>query len=434
MKFSADPSPQLASIVKRPVDFILEKLTDSATYRALREALAAPVASEEHQTVSICGVRGSLAPFIAAGLFRDFNAPVVIFCNPDEEEVYDNDLPLLLGGHPFCNTADELSPALGRLSGSESLVVLAGFDDIGIGVCSTETSREKVFRLATGDDAGYNALMAFLKSNGFEKREFVEDEGEYSVRGSIIDVFCYGSREPLRIEFFGDMVSSLRSFDTDSQLSSASIDSIDLFGSFTNEEQGTAKQTGILDYLPASTIIIIDDATTLAGEENRLLLEAALPRFRHVLVHRIETHGIDFGAGAQEKLQGNFRILANRLEQKTAKGLKTLFACSSRREIEELAEFIAEEKASDRTSKPPEAFEWIPVTLHTGFEYNDLSVYAESDIFGKFHTRHAHRRRKIRGISLKELQRLKVGDYVVHEDYGIGIFRSLETIQVGNSE
>jgi len=434
MKFSADPTPQLASIIKRPVDFILEKLTASAPYRALYEALAAPPSDEKHHTVSICGVRGSLAPFIATGLYRDFNAPAVLFCSIEEQEVYDNDLPLLLDGHPFCNTADELSPALGRLSGNESLVVLASFGDIGTGVCSTETSGERVFRLSTGDDAGYDALMEFLKNNGFEKREFVENEGEYSVRGSIIDLFCYGSREPVRIEFFGDTVSSLRSFDTDSQLSSASIDSIDLFGNFTNEEKGTAKQAGMLDYLPASTIIIIDDATTLAGDENRALLEAALPRFRHVLIHRIEKHGIDFGAGAQEKLQGNFRLLADRIGQKTSKGLKTLFACSSRREIEELAEFLAEEKGTDRTSNPPEAFEWIPVTLHTGFEYSDLSVYTESDIFGKFHTRHAHRRRKVRGISLKELQRLKVGDYVVHEDYGIGIFRSLETIQVGNSE
>jgi transcription-repair coupling factor (superfamily II helicase) len=429
MKFSANPAPQFASIVKRPVDLVLDSLAASVPYRALREALSASATAGERGAVSICGVRGSLAPFIAAGLFRDFDAPVAIFCSADEEEVYDNDLPLLLGGKPFRNTADELSPALGMLSRRESLVVLAAFEDLGVEVCSAELAGERLFSLSAGSDAGYDALMQFLKNNGFEKREFVENEGEFSVRGSIIDVFCYGSREPVRIEFFGDTVSSLRNFDTDSQLSTSAIGSADLFGSFT-QEGAADDHSGILDYLPESTIILIDDATAMQGSANRAMLEEALPRFRHIVIHRIDRQGIDFGSGEQQRLQGNFRMLAERLQAEAGRGLKPLFACASRREIEELAEFIADENAG----KSPDAIEWIPANLHSGFSFGELNLYTESDIFGKFHTHKTHRKRKVRGISLKELQRLKVGDYVVHEDYGVGVFRSLETIQVGDSE
>ncbi|UWX57004.1 transcription-repair coupling factor [Chlorobaculum sp. MV4-Y] len=428
MKFSANPAPQFASIVKRPVDLVIDSLAASAPYRALREALSV-TADEEHRPVDICGVRGSLAPFIAAGLFRDFDAPVVLFCSADEEEVYDNDLPLLLGGKPFRNTADELSPALGMLSRRESLVVLAAFEDVGVEVCSAESSGERLFSLSAGSDVGYDALMQFLKNNGFEKREFVENEGEFSVRGSIIDVFSYGSREPVRIEFFGDTVSSLRNFDTDSQLSTSAIESVDLFGSFTQNSEATS-HSGILDYLPESTIIVIDDATAMQSATSRAVLEAALPRFRHVVIHRIDRQGIDFNSSEQQHLQGNFRLLAGRLQEKAERGLKPLFACASRREIEELAEFIADENAG----KSPDAIKWIPANLHSGFSFGELNLYTESDIFGKFHTYKTHRKRKVRGISLKELQRLKVGDYVVHEDYGVGVFRSLETIQVGDSE
>ena len=430
MKFSANPAPQFASIVKRPVDLVLDSLAASAPYRALRDALLASATAGERGAVSICGVRGSLAPFIAAGLFRDFDAPVAIFCSADEEEVYDNDLPLLLGGKPFRNTADELSPALGMLSRRESLVVLAAFEDLGVEVCSAAAAGERLFSLVAGSDAGYDALMQFLKNNGFEKREFVENEGEFSVRGSIIDVFCYGSREPVRIEFFGDTVSSLRNFDTDSQLSTSAIGSVDLFGSFTQEGGTADSHSGILDYLPESTIILIDDATAMQSATSRDLLEEALPRFRHVVLHRIDRQGIDFGSGEQQRLQGNFRMLAERLQAEAGRGLKPLFACASRREIEELAEFIADENAG----KSPDAIEWIPANLHSGFSFGELNLYTESDIFGKFHTHKTHRKRKVRGISLKELQRLKVGDYVVHEDYGVGVFRSLETIQVGDSE
>jgi transcription-repair coupling factor (superfamily II helicase) len=428
MKFSANPAPQFASIVKRPVDLVIDSLAASAPYRALREALSV-TADEERRPVDICGVRGSLAPFIAAGLFRDFDAPVVLFCSADEEEVYDNDLPLLLGGKPFRNTADELSPALGMLSRRESLVVLAAFEDVGVEVCSAESSGERLFSLSAGSDVGYDALMQFLKNNGFEKREFVENEGEFSVRGSIIDVFSYGSREPVRIEFFGDTVSSLRNFDTDSQLSTSAIESVDLFGSFTQNSEATS-HSGILDYLPESTIIVIDDATAMQSATSRAVLEAALPRFRHVVIHRIDRQGIDFNSSEQQHLQGNFRLLAGRLQEKAERGLKPLFACASRREIEELAEFIADENAG----KSPDAIKWIPANLHSGFSFGELNLYTESDIFGKFHTHKTHRKRKVRGISLKELQRLKVGDYVVHEDYGVGVFRSLETIQVGDSE
>jgi transcription-repair coupling factor (superfamily II helicase) len=433
MKFSADPTPQFANIVKRPADLVLDSLAASAPYCSLREALSADETTGNRRAVNICGVRGSLAPFIAAGLFRDFDAPVAIFCSADAEEVYDNDLPLLLGDKPFRNTADELSPALGMLSRCESLVVLAAFEDLGVEVCSTAAAGERLFSLVAGSDAGYNALMQFLKSNGFEKREFVENEGEFSVRGSIIDVFCYGSREPVRIEFFGDTVSSIRSFDTDSQRSTSTIVSVDLFGSFTSEGSA-AEHSGILDYLPESTIILIDDATAMQSAASCDLLKATLPRFRHVVIHRIGREGIDFASGEQHRLQGNFRLLAGRLQEEAGRGLKPLFACASRREIEELAEFISEESGPDQQREASGSIEWIPANLHSGFSFGELNLYTESDIFGKFHTHKTHRKRKVRGISLKELQRLKVGDYVVHEDYGVGVFRSLETIQVGDSE
>ena len=430
MKRSADSAPHSASIVKKPLSFILETLRASEPYQSVHEALATVSPESGREAVHISGVRGSLAPAIAAALSGDFDGPVLLLCTPEAEEVFDNDLPLLLENRPLHNTVDELSPALGKLSRNEPVVVLASFEDLGTAVCDAEASAGRIFSLATNEDAGYDALMEFLKENGFDKCDFVENEGEFSVRGSIVDVFCYGGREPVRIEFFGDTVSSLRTFDTDSQLSSNTIESVDLFGTFSQKEaDGAAKQSGILDYLPESALVIIDDVTAMNGSDHLAMLEAALPRFRHVLLHRVDKQGIDFKSSEQQKLQGNFRMLAGRLQQEVSDGLKPLFACASKREIEELAEFLIEEQAESI-----DAIEWIPANLYAGFGFSGLDLFTESDIFGKFHTRNPHRKRKVRGISLKELQRLKVGDYVVHEDYGVGVFRSLETIQVGDSE
>lgn len=428
MKRSADSAQHTASIVKKPLSFILETLRASAPYQSVHEALAA---DGGHEAVHISGVTGSLAPAIAAALAGDFDAPVLLLCSPEAEEVYDNDLPLLLKKTRICNTADELSPALGKLSRNEPVVVIASFNDLDTEVCSAEEAERRIFLLATDEDAGYEKLMAFLKENGFDKREFVENEGEFSVRGSIVDVFCYGGREPVRIEFFGDTVSSLRTFDTESQLSSNPIDKTELFGTFTAKKgESEAKSSGILDYLPSSALVIIDDATAMQSYGHLDLLETALPRFRHLLLHRVEKQGIDFNSTEQRRLQGNFRMLAERLQNEATDGLKPLFAVASKREIEELAEFLADENAIQSF----DSIEWIQANLYAGFAFGGLDLFTESDIFGKFHTRNPHRKRKMRGISLKELQRLKVGDYVVHEDYGVGVFRSLETIQVGDSE
>ncbi len=434
MSPSNDTARQFASIVKRPVSFLQETLASSAPYIAVHEALSAGTNGDRRDRIAVSGLRGSLAAVLAAQLFHDFSSPVVLFCGPEYIELYDNDLPVLIPAKAVCSTDDGLSPTLGKLAQGSAVMVIASFDDIETPVCSLDESAGRMFPVRSGAETGYDALMTFLSLNGFQKREFVEDEGEFSVRGSIVDVFGYGATEPLRIEFFGDTVSSLRGFDVDSQLSSGSLDAAELFGSFTTAKgEGAAQSAGILDFLPPSTIVIVDDATVLAGEDCREKLEAALPGFRHIVVHRIEKRGIDFTAGAQDRLQGNFRLLAERLLLDAGSDLTTVFACSSRREIEELSEFLNEELHAGNASAQTEVG-WLPANLHTGFRFGGLDLYTESDIFGKFHTHRAHRRRKVKGISLKDLQRLKVGDYVVHEDYGIGVFKSLETIQVGNSE
>ena len=428
MTMFPDSVHRFSRVVKRPLSYLQEALKGSSAYRSLHEALQTGGSG-----MTITGVHGSLCSILAVQLFRDCGVPVLIVCTPDTRELYDNDLELLLPEHTFFRADDELSPALGKLAGKTAVVVLADFEDLEKQVCGPDESASRLFLLQQGKDAGYDALMSFLENNGFVRREFVEDEGEFSVRGSIVDVFSFGSKEPVRLEFFGDTVTSVRTFDIDSQRSAATLDAVELTGNFTVAEGLDRPEWLLPDYLPSSSLVIIDDQRAMSREAGGERLAAALARVRHVVVNRFQKSGIDFHAGSQEKIQANFRLFASRLQPETGSGRKPVFACASRKEIEELTEFLAEESPAG-TGDHRIDIDWFPVNLHTGFVFENLDVYTESDIFGKFHTHRPHRRRKIRGISLKDLQRLKVGDHVVHEDYGIGIFRSLETIQVGNSE
>ena len=436
MKTLSDLDPQSTAVIKKNPTFLFDTIRQSSQYALLKESVlnCLPDKKGRYTPITLSGLHGSLSSIIAAVLFTDLHSSLMLLCGQNSFERYENDVDVLLPKETLCNTSDELSLSIGALSIGKKSVILSFFDDLDVTLCKPAEAEKRIFRIKTELDSGYEPLKRFLVGNSFEQREFVEDEGEFSVRGSIIDVFPCGAREPVRIEFFGDTVTSLRVFDINSQLSGKILASADLTACFTDALNSTTEpETGILDYLNPATLIFIDDDREFASRDNHDILSAALSRFRCIRIDSSGLSSIDFCSGPQKKLNANFRTLAALLQQETAEHKKPLFATSSRREIAELTDFLTVEISSAKRTGQLEA-SWIPLNLHTGFIFNDLDLYTESDIFGKLHAHKAHRKRKIRGISLKDLQKLKVGDYVVHEDYGIGIFQSLETITAGNSE
>ncbi len=436
MKTLSDTEQKSTAVTKRNSSFLFDILRQSAPYSLLIKAVEEITPDKGvFAPIDISGLQGSLSSLLAAALFAGQRSPLMVLSGQNSFELYRNDVVALLPRESICNTSDELSFSIGAMSLGKKSIILSYFDDLDITLCKPAEAESRIFRLKTEENAGYEKLKRFLEANNFEQREFVEDEGEFSMRGSIVDVFPFGSQEPLRIEFFGDTVTSLRVFDINSQLSGKTVQAADLTASFTDEtnNNGADSETTILDYLDPETVIIIDDTAGFESRDSYETLTAVLSRFRCIRIMPFSACAIDFGAVAQKKLNANFRILATLLQQESAQHRKPLFATSSRREIAGLTDFLAEEMASSNSATLLDA-SWIPVNLHTGFIFGELDLYTESDIFGKLHSHKAHRRRKIRGISLKDLQKLKVGDYVVHEDYGVGIFKSLETITVGHSE
>ncbi|TLU52082.1 MAG: transcription-repair coupling factor [Chlorobium sp.] len=436
MKTLSDSDLKSAAVTKKNSSFLTETLKQSSPYCILKQSLLDSLSDniDTFSPIDISGVQGSLSSILATALFSDLHSSLMVVCGQNSFELYDNDFDALLPKEKICNTSDELSLSIGSISRCKKSVILSFFDDLDVALCEPIEAESRIFRLKTDHDAGYNNLKNFLTAHNFELREFVENEGEYSVRGSIIDAFAFGAREPYRIEFFGDTVISIRHFDINSQLSGKTNTGADITASFTvTRTTPSVTETTILDYLDPSTVIIIDDAVEFATRDDHDTLLNALSRFRCIRITQHSPSAIDFKSNAQKKLNANFRILATLLQKEIGSNKKPVFATSSRREIEELTDFLAEEMISSGSSCCLEA-SWVPVNLYSGFTFADLDLYTESDIFGKLHSHKTHQKRKIRGISLKDLQKLKVGDYVVHEDYGIGIFKSLETITVGNSE
>ncbi len=431
MKTLSDTPIQPAAVTRKNTGFLFDALKHSAPYKSVLKSLPAPSkdGNGKHRELAVTGLRGSLAPLLAAALFSDSDSPLMVLCGQNSFELYENDLEALLPDEQVCNTSDGISLSLLALLDQKKPVLLSLFDDLDRHLCDPGEAGKRIFRLSVNNDAGYDNLKRFLISNGFEQREFVEDEGEYSLRGAIIDVFPFGATEPLRIEFFGDTVSSMRIFDINSQLSGKALQKADLTAGFT----GTGASATLFDYIDPATIIVLDDYMEFASLDNHEKLSEALSRFRRIAIQPSSPSAVNFNSLPQKKLNANFRLLASLIRQESAEQRKTVFATASQREIRELGDFLSEEMALSENQDVPETW-WVPANLYEGFTFAEIDLYTESDIFGKLHAHKTHRTRKIRGISLKDLQKLKVGDYVVHEDYGIGIFRSLETITVGNSD
>jgi len=434
MKTLSETKISSIPVVKRTPSFLFDTLRQTDAFRLLKKRLeqnGSGSAAQRHP-IEITGISGSLSALTAALLFFETDSPILVISAPENDELFENDFNLLVPSGSFYSVYDQLPLAMKALADGTPVLLHASFRDLQQPLCSPDEIGKKLFRLEREKDAGYEKLKNFLTENQFEHREFVEDEGEFSVRGSIIDIFSFGSPEPVRVEFFGDTVTSLRIFDINSQLSGKTVEHITVTGNFSHEA-GSGKESSMLDYLPESAIILIESTSEPDMQDNADSTIKALSAFRQIQLSAVSSDAIDFGSHPQKKIMANFRLLAGELQKTAANGRQPVFASASKREIDELAEFLGDELHEATETNIPD-IQWIAINLHSGFSFRHLDIYSESDIFGKFHTHKSHRKRKIKGISLKDLHRLKIGDYVVHEDYGIGIFKSLETITVGNSE
>ncbi len=420
-----------ASVTRRSIAYLHEALDDHSAWKGLARELGKN--GDRGLVTAISGVHGSLVSLVASRLAAEEQVPLLVVAGPDYFDIYDNDLSGLLESTAVHTVSDELAPALGALGEGKKVVLLATVDDLLLPLKNPAESSQAVLKLETGHETDYGMMTGFLAANAYRNREFVEEEGDFSMRGSIVDIFPFGSKTPVRAEFFGDSVTSLRAFDINSQLSGETLSNIVVTGSFIAEDERAGDDWNLMDYLPAETLVMVDDIASFLAHEKAGHLSGRLEKFRRIDVNRFEKERHDFQAGAQSRLNANFRLLARELCSQQAQNLRTVFAGKSKKEIEELAEFVSEEIGDAETPAGIEV-NWIALDLHSGFVFNGCDVYTESDIFGKLHTHKSHRKRSFKGISLKDLQKLKVGDYIVHEDYGIGIFRAMETIEVGDSE
>jgi transcription-repair coupling factor (superfamily II helicase) len=441
------------------------ELDNSPLIRTLADKLRA---TRPGDVVLVTGVAGSLTALLVASLHAALERQLVLVMPEKDQALRAADDVALACGEGgvrlFLGREEHEAVLSGRsresndvqslrlLTGGEVRILVTHAAGLAARLPLPAEVQRDALVLTRGNAAGFDATVRRLQQFRFDRADIVEQPGEYAIRGGIIDVFPFIGENPIRIEFFGDTVDSLREFDVTSQRSIRPLDAAtvvpDLLSAEPGEQGMSRGDTTLVEYLSDIAVIVFVEPQECAEVWHGLVtagrpdvvhperLEEVLALFPrlHVASLPVRTPDVDVGARHQPAFNGSVQMLVRDLAERQAGGYRTLVTCETGPERDRIQELIGTAIAAlDDTERPdPARVEYLLEPLHEGFLLPSLrlALYAEHQIFGRV-KRHRHRRKsRFKGITESEMQQLRKGDYVVHEDFGIGRFAGLKTIQV----
>lgn len=439
--------------------------------------------------IQLKGIIGSAKSFVSAAVFTTI--PGVHFhILPDKESAayFYNDLEQILQDvdvetdkkkvlffpSSFKNTLDSgQKDNLGLLSRTEILNRLHTRSRKFIIVTYPEALAEKVvnkkfldkntLKLSSGEAVSLEFVLDLLIEYEFERADFVTEPGQFSLRGGLIDVYSFSGDHPYRIEFEGDRVGSIRTFDPTNQLSIEKKEEISIIPDIRINRERLIKYDSLFTFLPGNTIIWAEDILftrdILEQTEDQNLFLTGIEFTEEIKRHRLIEYGKIFYSGTfnpivysmspQPSFNKNFDLLFENLNQNSAKGIENILLADNPKQAERLKSILedihlkTQEPSSPFTPHPSYPSSLIPHTssnqlhttltfpLHEGFIDKDLKIacYTDHQIFERYHRFHLRDGYVSKeALTLKELYDLRPGDFVTHIDHGIGRFDGLEKI------
>lgn len=344
-------------------------------------------------------------------------------------------------------------------------------------VVSKERLNDQTIRLETGQEVEVVALEKQLRALGFQEVDYVYEPGQFAVRGSILDVYSYSSEYPFRIDFFGDEIDTLRTFEVETQLSLQKRKQVEIVPELAQADH--EQLTSFLHLLPEETLIVTKDLHYVADRigkifdegfsksaqteqmegkseveqeaiRQQMLAETKLIGrgkfltdalgFRRIETATSPTHTaeavITCETTPQPLFHKNFDLLLQTLRDDAAGGKRVFILADSQKQNDRLREIFAS-KVSE-SGGAPVAFTPVDRTLHEGFNDETLGVvlYTDHQIFDRFHKYTLRSDKAKQGkmaLTMKELREMEPGDFVVHVDFGIGKFAGLVRVPAGES-
>ena len=421
----------------------------------------------------VSNLAGSSLSFIVSSYFKLTEKPLLLILNDKEEAAYFlNDLEQLCkqdnvlfypGSYRRPYQIEETDNAnvllraevLNRMNSRKKPAIIITYPDAIFEKVVTKKELDKnTLKVAINDTLSIDFINEVLFEYEFKRVDFVTEPGEFSVRGGIVDVFSFSNEEPYRIEFFGEEVDSIRTFDVETQLSKDRLKKISIIPNVENKQLQENRES-FLEYINKKTVIFVKNENLLLDQLNFLykkaeeafselsteikhtapaglfstsnLIKEQLREF--TLIHTIEgskSDSISFNTKPQPSFNKKFDLLIENLKENNTNGLTNYIACSNEQQSKRLVD-IFEDIEDDITYKT------FVYPLYRGFidMTNNFVCYTDHQIFERYHKfQLKNGYAKKQAITLKELTQLTKGDYVTHIDHGIGRFAGLQKIDI----
>ena len=457
----------------------LRKLGDTITSSDVTLSLSKSK-SRDHtpQNIQLKGLTGSALSLTVSALYAQTELPVLLILNDKEEAAYYlNDLEQLRkeenvlfypGSYRRPYQIEETDNAnvllraevLNRINSRRKSALIVTYPDALFEKVVTRRELDRqTLKINVGDKLSLDFVNETLFEYQFKRVDFVTEPGEFSVRGGILDVFSFSHDQPYRLEFFGNEVDSIRTFDVETQLSDEQVKKISVMPNVENKALDEKRDT-FLNYISSKTLIFIKNRSLLFGRTDtnfakaqeaftRLsgeithaspeslfctgaLLETELAHFQTIDVNStveglIPDEVITFNQQPQPSFNKQFDLLIQNLNDNHEAGYTNYISCVSPQQAQRFSDIF------DDAQTDVAPYETLVLSLYQGFIDDDLklAVYTDHQIFERYHKfsiKNGYAKKQ--AITIKELTNLKVGDYVTHIDHGIGKFGGLQKIDV----
>jgi transcription-repair coupling factor (superfamily II helicase) len=454
------------------VNNLLDIFSSHPTCQKLIDTLS-DIDKKEH--IYISGLKGSSKSILFSNVVRKSNNCHLVIL-PDKEQAYyfANDVIQCIESsrvfvfpssykHPGQNTVIDQSAIIQRSEilnffsqQSEHYSVVVTYPEaFAEKVIATNILSKNTLTINKGEKYNIQFIRELLEEYGFQRSDFVYEPGQYSIRGSIVDVFSFSTRFPFRIDFLGNEVDSIRSFDIESQLS---IDKLEKVHILPNIQQISPSENRVtlLEYLPSNTWLWLSDSVLIEEsihsleekqwqilEEDIDQTQPEVPILLHLSEYRelIKKYSIlefvlqgnqknrnefVFDTSPQPLFHKKFELLVSHLSENKEKGYQTIICSDSEKQLERL-------KAIFSSIDSGVNFEPIQAAFHEGFMDYDLKIclYTDHQIFERYQKSKFDGEVKTTSKNvLTEISDLHPGDYVVHIDHGIGIFAGIEKVEI----
>ncbi|MDY5900632.1 MAG: transcription-repair coupling factor [Candidatus Limisoma sp.] len=446
----------------------LNELTNLVVSQAKARRIAELLQDDAIKTIAIDGLVGSAAAVLASQLPKIAAPYVVVLDDFDQAGYFYNDLLQIAGdaavllfpsgykrdiryGQPDQPQQILRAEVLNRWHDDSLRWVVTYPEALAEKVASRKKLDEQTIQFTVNESADLNLVEQRLREYGFEQVDYVYEPGQFAVRGSILDIFSFTNEMPYRIDFFGNDIDSIRTFDIETQLSVERLDSICVVNNLGGESDDSLS---LLDFVEPETVILahnrqhlisrieqiasekISQSTLISndGDVNAMKNVVDPVAFRTSFdAHRCASFDVSnsgtfdaciaFDTTPQGVLHKNFELISRIFSDYREKGYEIYILSDSEQQTERLR--IIFEDRGDNIS-------FIPVlkTLHEGFVDNErrMCVFTDHQIFERFH-KYTLKSDRVRSgklaLSLKELSQIEVGDFIVHVDHGIGRFGGL---------